>query len=423
MKINRFHIIIAIGLITIIGVIILQLVLINNAYKLAKTETDERIFFALQDVLVKSTQTNNSMLLPNNQVIKKKEGVYLVNLNVEFEPGIIDHFLQEEFKKIKLDLDYNYAMYNCSSNEMINGKNVNSTGTVKALPNNIQFEKDPNYTYYFIIQFPNIESSYIKNLSQYWFFTAVLLLVLIIYVYTIFIFLKQKQYTELQKDFINNMTHEFKTPLSSILLASQYLKNQREIQENTKLLKYNSLIEQQTLKLNQHIEQILYVAQSDAKGFQLDKKKFQLNTILELIKDNCQLKHSDNVSIKITGDTNLKLNADEFHFYNIIYNLVDNAIKYSTLPTEISILVAKEKNKIKLQFIDSGLGIPEKDLPFIFDKFYRVSRTDAKKIEGFGIGLSYVKKICDWHNWSIYITNNKEKGVTVTIEIPSKDYE
>jgi two-component system phosphate regulon sensor histidine kinase PhoR len=112
--------------------------------------------------------------------------------------------------------------------------------------------------------------------------------------------------------------------------------------------------------------------------------------------------------------------ADRFHFYNIIYNVVENAVKYAGEKPEITIHWKEKPNNYELQFLDNGQGIPEKDLPFIFDKFYRVSREDNKEIEGFGIGLSYVKKICQLHHWNVSISNTIN-GLQITICIPKKD--
>ena len=117
-----------------------------------------------------------------------------------------------------------------------------------------------------------------------------------------------------------------------------------------------------------------------------------------------------------------KINADEFHIYNILFNLVDNSVKYCDSNPKIEIAVAEKNKQLFIQIKDNGCGIPPKDLPFVFDKFFRVARKDVTNIEGFGIGLSYVKKICELHHWKIAITNNSEKGITVTIQINPKDY-
>ena len=423
MKLSRFNIVIIIGFLAIVGVIIMQLFLINNAHKLAKKDTEDKIFFALQDVLEKLYKDNLTGLLVSNQVEKVSGNYFTVNVNYEFENTILEHYLISEFEKNNLDVDFEYAVYNCSSDKMAFSNHINSNGKKEPIKCPNCFTKNPKYTYYFAIRFPDIEQNYFKNLNQYWIFTTVLFLVLIIYVYSVVLMLKQKKYTELQKDFINNMSHEFKTPLASILIASNYVKEQNEIKENSKLKKYNQIIINQTNKLNEHIEKILYVAKTESKQMLIDKTKFELRPVLDLVKDNILLKYEKEIDINIITIKPHILKADEFHVYNIVFNLVDNAIKYGGLSPKIEIVVAEINHQLSIQIKDNGCGIPPKDLPFVFDKFYRVSRQDIKNIEGFGIGLSYVKKICDLHRWKIAIANNSDKGIVVTIIVNRKDYE
>lgn len=423
MKLSRFNIVIIIGFLAIVGVIIMQLFLINNAHKLAKKDTEDKIFFALQDVLEKLYKDNLTGLLVSNQVEKVSGNYFTVNVNYEFENTILEHYLISEFEKNNLDVDFEYAVYNCSSDKMAFSNHINSNGKKEPIKCPSCFTKNLDYTYYFAIRFPDIEQNYFKNLNQYWIFTTVLFLVLIIYVYSVVLMLKQKKYTELQKDFINNMSHEFKTPLASILIASNYVKEQNEIKDNPKLKKYNQIVVNQTHKLNEHIEKILYVAKTESKQMLIDKTKFELKPVLDLVKDNILLKYDKEIDIDIIVTKTFVLKADEFHVYNILFNLVDNAVKYSGFSPKIEIIVTEINQQLSIQIKDNGCGIPPKDLPFVFDKFYRVSRQDIKNIEGFGIGLSYVKKICDLHRWKITIANNTDKGIVVTIIINQKDYE
>jgi two-component system phosphate regulon sensor histidine kinase PhoR len=219
------------------------------------------------------------------------------------------------------------------------------------------------------------------------------------------------------------MTHEFKTPLASILIASNYANTQKEIIDNPKLSKYMQIIINQSNKLNQHIEKILYVAKTESKQIELEKSKVDLKVLLELVRENIFLKHQKEIKIDVHLDRNYIVQADEFHFYNLIYNIMDNAVKYSNQNPEIKIQSKENSKGLTLKFTDNGCGIPESDLPFVFDKFYRVAREDSKDIEGFGIGLSYVKRVCEWHKWKVEAKNNEEKGITITIQINKNDYE
>lgn len=420
MRLTRFNIVIFIGFLAIVGVIIMQLLLLSKALKFEKKELESKIFFALQDVVERIYSDNKSSLTFNNQIQKVSDDYYIVNVDDVFENKILEHYLKVEFQKVNIDLDFEYAIYNCGSDSMVYGNYVSSSGEI---PDKCEecFSTNTDLIYYFGIRFPDINKTFYGNLQQYWIFTFVLFFVLIIYVYSVFIMLQQKRYTELQKDFINNMTHEFKTPLSSILIASNFANTQNEIKDNPKLSKYIQIIINQSNKLNQHIEKILYVAKTDSNQIELVKTNIDLNKTIELVKDNVELKHQKGIKFSFDFDNKYTINADEFHFYNIIYNIIDNAIKYSANDVEIKVKARDTKKGLVLSFSDNGSGIPLKDLPFIFDKFYRVTREDNKDIEGFGIGLSYVKRICDLHKWKVSLKNNSENGITVKIIINKED--
>ena len=418
MKFNRLNILILFGFVAIVGVIIMQLLLLNQAFMFEKKELENKIHFALQDVVKKIYADNSSSLPITNQIQKVSDNYYIVNVNDVFENNVLEHYLKTEFNKVKLEQDFEYAIYNCGTDDMMYGNYISSSGEAEKKCVDC-FTKDSELIYYFAIRFPHLKQNLFKSLNQYWIYTFVLFLVLIIYVYSVFLLLKQKRYTELQTDFINNMTHEFKTPLSSILIASNFANSQKEIKENAKLSKYVQIIIEQSNKLNQHIEQILSLAKTDSHQIQLQKTEVDLYKNLELIKENLKLKHNKGFDLAIDNSTKVLIKADKFHFYNLLYNLVDNAIKYGIENPKVDIKVVETNSHLTIQLNDNGPGIPEKDLPFIFDKFYRVSRKDTEEIEGFGIGLAYVKKICELHHWKIKVKNT-DNGLQTDIEIPKK---
>lgn len=420
MKFNTLNIIVFIGLLAIVGVLTMQLVMLNQAYTFEKKEMGEKIHFALQDVVNKIYRDNNNEL-PNTTPIKKvSEDYYVVNVDDVFEASVLEYYLQAEFQKVKLDLDYEYAMYNCGSDEMVYGEYISASGKTRTdkLKCEKCFTKRAGLVYYFAVRFPQLRYSYVTSLQQYWIYTGVLFLVLVIYVYSVLLLLKQKKYTELQKDFINNMTHEFKTPLSSILIASNYAVKQEAIETNPKLSRYLKIIIEQSNKLNQHIERILSVAKTESGLVALEKKEFNIVETLDLVKDNASLKFEKAVVTLNSPKPEYFIKADEFHFYNIIYNIVENAIKYGAAVPNVSINVAEQGKGLAISFTDDGPGIHPDHIDYVFDRFYRVPRQNKSEIEGFGIGLFYVKKICELHGWKISIHNNEGNGITITIYIP-----
>lgn len=416
MKTKKLNIIIVLGLIATIGILIAQLLWTKEAFNIEEKKFSQKVHIALLEVVKQLYEGTNHEIPTENPIKKIANDYYIVNIDNDFEPEILEFYLKTEFTKFNITTDFEYAMYNCQSDEMVYGNYISLTDkSVKK--SSVFFPKHKNLIYYFAIRFPN-ENSYLFSSLKFWFVLSfALVIILLVYVYSIYTIIQQKKYSELQRDFINNMTHEFKTPLSSILLASNYLNKQEVVKSDEKLEKYTSIIINQSNKLNHHIEKILNIAKSDNSPLALDKKEIYILPILNNVIENMQLKNED-LQVKIMSDSDYKITADEFHFTNIIHNLIDNSIKYCDGNAKIVISISKEKNQLVLKFSDNGIGISNKNLNFIFDKFYRIPSTKSNEVNGFGLGLYYVKKICTQHHWKITAENNKDKGITVSIAIP-----
>ncbi|MFT7352729.1 MAG: two-component system phosphate regulon sensor histidine kinase PhoR, partial [Flavobacterium sp.] len=280
MKTKNLNSIIILGLIAILGILIAQLLWTKEAFSIEEKKFTQKVHVALLEVVKKLYAGGNSELPLENPINKITNDYYIVNVENEFDAEILEFYLKSEFKKINLNTDFEYAMYNCQSDEMVYGNYISLNQKENSSAKNIYFPKHKNLVYYFAIRFPN-ETNYLFSSLRFWFILSfALLIILLVYVYSIYTILQQKKYSELQKDFINNMTHEFKTPLSSILIASQYLKKQNVIIADKKLLKYNQLIIEQSNKLNEHIEKILNVAKSDNNSLKIHKESLILRPLL-----------------------------------------------------------------------------------------------------------------------------------------------
>ncbi|MFH6960422.1 sensor histidine kinase [Flavobacterium aquidurense] len=419
MKINKLNSIILLGLVAIISILVAQLLWTKEAFTLEQKKLSQKTHIALLEVARKLYKGTNHELPAQNPVQKIANDYYIVNIDNDFEPDILEFYLKTEFKKMNITTDFEYAMYNCQSDEMIYGNYISLSQKGKG-KQSVHFPKHKNLVYYFAIRFPN-ETSYLFSSMRFWFVLSIaLILILLIYVYSIFTLLQQKKYSELQRDFINNMTHEFKTPLSSILIASKYLSEQNPIKEDKKLHTYTNIIINQSHKLNHHIEKILNIARSDSAPLELKKETIAIVPIIQETIENIQLKYPE-ASIKIeTLSNDYQIETDVFHFTNLVYNLLDNAVKYCNEKPEITIKIAIESACLKLAFIDNGIGISTKNISFIFDKFYRAKNEKSNEVTGFGLGLYYVKEICNLHNWKIKAENNSTNGMTITLSIPYK---
>jgi len=234
-KLTKLNSSILIGLIAIIGILIAQLLWTKEAFTIEEKKFSQKAHVALLEVAKKLYQGTNQELPGKNPVRKISNDYYIVNIDNDFEPEILEFYLISEFKKMNIITDFEYAMYNCQSDEMVYGNYI-SLSEKKQTKHLVHFPKHKNLVYYFAIRFPN-ETGYLFSSLRFWFVLSIaLIVILLVYVYSIFTLLQQKKYSDLQRDFINNMTHEFKTPLSSILIASNYLikKNPNQEDENLK---------------------------------------------------------------------------------------------------------------------------------------------------------------------------------------------
>lgn len=413
MGIKKLNIIISLGFVAIIGILIAQLLWTRQAYNLEDKKFNQTVNIALLEVVEKLSEGKTSFTESPIQNISND--YYVVNINNEFHPTVLEYYLKTEFNRFQINTNYVYALYNCHSDRMIYGKYVSTHQ--KSTHKTVNFPKHKNLVYYFSIRFPDKATYLVSSLRFWYILTFALIIILLVYVYSIYTIIQQKKFSELQRDFINNMTHEFKTPLSSILLASEALTKQETVKENPKLKTYTSIITDQSYKLNNHIEKILNIAKTDASGLILKLQRIVLLPFITEIADSIQQKN-ENLNIRIDLDDTDVIIADEFHFTNIIYNILDNSIKYCDTAPDILISSFKDSKGLHLKFKDNGIGIPSKNIPHIFDKFYRVSTQKSDEVNGFGLGLFYVKKVIQQHNWKISVENNTDKGITITLFLP-----
>ena len=417
MRINKLNSVIVLGLVAIIGILVVQLLWTKEAFNNEGKKFNQTVHITLLHVVDRLYKLNNNEFPLKNPIHQVSNDYYIVNVNNDFEAEVLEYCLKTEFEKSNLLTDFEYAIYKCESDEMVYGNYVSFNDKSKKV-SSFHFPKQKNLVYYFAIRFPK-ETGYLFSSLKFWIvLSGILILILLIYVYSIFTILQQKKYSELQRDFINNMTHEFKTPLSSILIASNYLHKQDKIRSDEKLTKYTGIIIEQSNKLNNHIETILNIARSDQAPLTLEKESLKLLPLIEGVIENIQLKHKQ---LKVQLDFPEKevvILADRFHFTNLVYNLIDNSIKYCEQNPEINISMKDDPEGLRLEFGDNGIGVAKKNIPFIFDRFYRIPSKQSNEVNGFGLGLYYVKKICLLHHWKINAFNNVSKGLTISLQLP-----
>lgn len=271
------------------------------------------------------------------------------------------------------------------------------------------------------ITFPDKNNIILSNLGAMMGLSGSLLLVLVfIFAYTIHSILRQKKISEMKTDFINNMTHEFKTPVATIMIASEALKDPELSNDKKSIDRLAGIIYDENVRLGDHIERVLNIAKIEKGDLKLEHKEVEMNDLLTAIVDSMSLQFE-----KRNAKVELELNAssatvmgDEFHLSNVIFNLLDNANKYSRENPQIKVSTQNVGKKLLIKVSDKGIGMTKDQLSKIFDQFYRIPTGNLHDVKGFGLGLSYVNDITKRLNGSIKVKSEKDVGSEFEISLP-----
>ncbi len=276
-----------------------------------------------------------------------------------------------------------------------------------------------------IVLVPNYKDVVLKSISLN-IATAILFTIIIIAAFylTLRTMLRQKKLSEIKNDFINNMTHEFKTPLATISLAVDALKNEKVMSNPEKMTYFSSIIKEENQRMNRQVETILKAALMEKQEVQLMLRPLHLHEVIENVVDNFALQLEDKkgkAELSLNASNDL-IDADEVHLSNLVNNLIDNSIKYSkdNVPPDIRIATSSDDKKIMIRLEDNGIGMGKETVKRIFEKFYRAHTGNIHNVKGFGLGLSYVKTMVEAHGGDIKVESVLGKGSVFNIELPLK---
>ncbi len=272
---------------------------------------------------------------------------------------------------------------------------------------------------------PNIKGFVLKSLR--WriatsiFFTMIILAAFYLTLRTM---LRQKKLGEIKNDFINNMTHEFKTPIATISLAVDAMRNEKVIQDREKMGYFSSIIKEENQRMNRQVETILKASQLEKQEVDLNLKPLHVHEVIQDVVDNFILQLEDKkgkVELALNASNDL-INADEVHFSNLVNNLVDNAVKYArdNTPPVIKLTTLSNGKNFTMRIEDNGIGMNRDTVKRIFERFYRAHTGNVHNVKGFGLGLSYVKTMVEAHDGDIKAESTLGKGSTFTLDLPLK---
>ncbi len=369
---------------------------------------------------------NKTVFVENivNKLIRKE-----INIEDRIDKKNLEQIISTVFKNNNIESEFEYAVIKENDNQYFKSDNFDlsqkTTTFQKTLfPHDILSNKIVSNSYFLILYFHN-DKSIFHPLPAVAGTSGLLTLIIIgVFVLTIYIIFRQKQLSEIKNDFINNMTHELKTPISTISLASQMLKDKSIPVAVKDFDQISQIIENESKRLGFHVEKVLQMAIIDKGGLELKLKKLNVHFLLKNILKNTNLKIRDRNG-SLVNDLNAKelnIYADELHISNVFANLLDNAIKYSKNIPEIEVCTKNSNGHIVISVKDNGIGIKKENQKKIFEKFYRVPTGNVHDVKGFGLGLSYVKKIIEEHKGHITLTSESGKGSKFDVYLPISNH-
>jgi len=412
--------VVILGALAIVSIIGIQMYWVFKTWDAKEQEFHEKVNIALLNV-GRSFEKLGKPLPEYNLIERVSSNYYVVNINDLINANNLEFFLRKELEAVGLTDDFEYGIYDCATDKMVNGNYISYTPlsdepqvqTIESLPTHNK------YLYYFGVRFPNRTAQILGSMPLSITFSVLLLLTLTFFTYSIFVILRQKRLSEMQKDFINNMTHEFKTPISTIKISADVFMNNAQIQQDKRLSQYAKIIREQNQRLNDQVEKVLQLARVERENFQLKQEQVNLHETLDEVLGGVALKVQQCEGTLHTNllAANTHILADPLHLTNILHNLLDNAMKYCRQRPQITISTQNEGNSIRLTIADRGIGIPREYQERVFQKFFRVPTGNVHNVKGFGLGLFYIKNICRSHGWRLQLESEAEVGTSISISM------
>lgn len=412
MKEKFIKYIIIVSAISLIGLSITQLLWMKNVYNLSTELFDSRVSVATKEAIDElSKHDSKSCSAP----------CCAANSNFNIDTKLLDSLLKIHFLNHKLDTVYELSIVKCVNGCEIFSKNKNLINHNSNSCHKIGLSclcKDEEYDLHII--FPEKEKFILYQLIVWLILSIVFVLIVAAsFSYVILKFLKQKKISEIKNDFVNNMTHEFKTPISTISLASEVLLKSDNETATSRIKQYSNIIYDETQRLKKLVEKVLQIATLEKNEIQLHKTEVDIHELIqETVRKLCFEQCDKNVQVLYDLKAKNKISEiDKVHFENVISNLFENAYKYSGENPIIKVSTENSENKISISIRDNGIGISKDMQTQIFDKFFRVPTGNIHNVKGFGLGLYYVKSIVEAHNGKILVESFVGEGSTFVITL------
>jgi two-component system, OmpR family, phosphate regulon sensor histidine kinase PhoR len=437
-----FPVILVLITVSLIGIIVIQISWLNNMALLRKEQVEQRIEDAGKLVADELAQSKGMLPPTNNKPLFDEFPLDFSRPNM-----IANRFttaeLYEKIKRIfgdnKLEkIPFEFVLYTVSGDQMIPQRQsaafnpsmlVEPSGyffrVYPLVPPSGSATENLSADEHLVIIVPNVSKIVTKDLRPR--FAIAIIFTLIIFTaffLTVRTMLRQKKLSEIKNDFINNMTHEFKTPIATISLAVDAIRNEKVQKDTEKLRYFGDIIKEENQRMNRQVETILKSALMDRQEVQLNNKPLHVHQIIHDVADNFILRLQEkqgSLETELNAENDL-IEGDEVHINNLVNNLLDNAVKYSkdNVPPRIHLSTHSNNKKLIIRIEDNGIGMSRETLKRIFEKFYRAHTGNIHNVKGFGLGLSYVKTVVEAHDGNIKADSTLGKGSCFIIELPLK---
>ena len=357
-------------------------------------------------------------------VKQERPNYFAVTINDTLHPYLLESLLRKEFSRRNINEDFEYGIYDCFTDSIVYGNYVSldTLSTDSVVPSTLQkLNKDGHY---FGVYFPSRESTLWEARPDRWmwvFPAVVTLIVFGFFLYSVWVILRQKKLSEMKNDFIGNMTHELKTPISTIALSAEVIADPAIVQEPARLQEYARIIRSENERLRTQVERVLQLSTLDKDTLKMKREAVDMHAVIAEVSGSFKLAMQER---RVTMRHELRATAhrvtgDRVHLTNALFNLVDNALKYGRDDSTITLRTVDSGRTLTISVQDEGIGIRREDLAHIFERFYRVHTGNVHNVKGFGLGLHYVKQIAEAHGGRVTVASEPGKGSTFTLLLPT----
>ena len=427
------------ALLSMVGVVLTQYIWLRRAQQYQNEQVElqkqqaaqldkqfnDRVVIALTDVTERILSITKDPSNLFDAVKQVSPNYFAVTINDTIHPYLLENLLKHEFERRGISEDFEYGIYDCFTDSIVYGNYVSQKDSAVAdtaqHSDLLKLDKDGHY---FGVNFPRRTTSiWVPQQSGTitWIYPAIVtLIVSSFFAYSVWVILRQKRIGQMKNDFIGNMTHELKTPISTIALSSEVLCDPDIVKEPDRLHSYANIIRTENERLRTQVERVLQLSTLDKGELHLKREPVDMHKVLREVASSFSVQLTERAgALRLDERATVSVvSGDQVHLTNAVFNLVDNAVKYSPEKPEVIVSTENDGRWLRVSVKDNGIGIKREDSKHIFERFYRVHTGNVHNVKGFGLGLHYVDEIVRARGARISVDSELGSGSTFTLELP-----